>query len=370
MSPSLNLGRSVNDHLVSSAVRHAVYLERYKTGEVNRVLTFLHRDIIPDLLATLESRLEANKGRTWTTDRLRSLSLSTQSMLRAGMEQAGNGLASHLSAFAVDEAAWQNAIVASTMPIQVEMSIPSVPLLRQLVERTPLEGRVLSEWFSGIADVTASRITREISIGSAEGQTVDQIVQRIRGMSARDLSSFTGDGTVQAMNRNIRSVVRTSVNHISTQAKEASYAANTDVISKVQIVATLDARTTEFCMGIDGKTYPINEGPRPPFHFNCRTTTVPVTKSWRELGLNRKEATAGVRASMNGEVSGKLTYEKWLKGQSAEFQDDLLGHERGMLFRRGEVSLDRFADANAKPLTLSQLKELETEALLEKMRRR
>ena len=38
----------VNQVLLDRAIRHAVFLERYKTTEVNQMLAFLNRDVFPE----------------------------------------------------------------------------------------------------------------------------------------------------------------------------------------------------------------------------------------------------------------------------------------------------------------------------------
>jgi hypothetical protein len=120
----------------------------------------------------------------------------------------------------------------------------------------------------------------------------------------------------------------------------------------------LDNRTTEICIGYDGKVYPINEGPRPPFHWQCRTQAVPVLKSWKQLGINLKEAPEGTRSSMNGQEAAKITYPEWLKKQPIEFQDEVLGPTRAKLWRSGKVKIDRFTQ-DGKLLTLDQLRKKE-----------
>ncbi len=88
---------------------------------------------------------------------------------------------------------------------------------------------------------------------------------------------------------------------------------------------------------------------------NCRSMTIPVVKSWRELGFDMDEAPPSTRASMNGQVPEKMTYNEWLKGQSAEFQDDVLGKTKGQLFRDG-MSVDKFVDVKSgREFTLKEL---------------
>lgn len=59
------------------------------------------------------------------------------------------------------------------------------------------------------------------------------------------------------------------------------------------------------------------------------------------------------RASKDGYVSDKITFDKWLDTQDEKTQLDVLGRTRYELFRRGE-KIDQFVD-NGKTLTLEQL---------------
>jgi hypothetical protein len=112
-------------------------------------------------------------------------------------------------------------------------------------------------------------------------------------------------------------------------------------------------------MSLDGTTYPVDQGPRPPAHHQCRSTTVPVVKSWKELGIDLKEAPPGTRASMNGQVPSKLTYPQWLKRQPAAIQREALGPTRAALFRSGRLTIDRFVDQRGRPLSLKQIRQRE-----------
>ena len=50
-------------------------------------------------------------------------------------------------------------------------------------------------------------------------------------------------------------------------------------VEQFQVVATLDSHTSEICQDMDGKHFPMSQWEvgvtAPPFHVNCRTTTVP-----------------------------------------------------------------------------------------------
>lgn len=97
---------------------------------------------------------------------------------------------------------------------------------------------------------------------------------------------------------------------------------------------------------------------------NCRSTSVPVTKSWKELGLKTKEFSGVTRASMDGTVAPDTTYSSWLTRQPATRQDEILGATRGALFRRGDLPLERFANDKGRWLTLEQLRKADAGAFV------
>jgi hypothetical protein len=104
----------------------------------------------------------------------------------------------------------------------------------------------------------------------------------------------------------------------------------------------------------------VDKGPRPPAHFNCRSSTTPILKSWRELGFDADELPPGTRASMNGQVPADQDYDTWLRKQPKDVQDDVLGKTKGDLFRAG-LKMDRFVDRKGAELTLDQLRRREKE---------
>lgn len=102
---------------------------------------------------------------------------------------------------------------------------------------------------------------------------------------------------------------------------------------------------------------PYLQGPG-KIHFCCRSTETLILKSWRELGIDIGEMDEGTRASMDGQVPGKTSYLEWLARQPAQRQDQVLGAERGRLFRAGEINLaDMFTD-KGEWISLERLKQL------------
>ena len=83
---------------------------------------------------------------------------------------------------------------------------------------------------------------------------------------------------------------------------------------------------------------------------NCRGVYVPVTKSWRELGINREELPASTRASMDGQVPENETFDDRLAKMAPKRQDAVLGPTRGRLYREGVPLVDMVAGGKVIPL--------------------
>ena len=88
---------------------------------------------------------------------------------------------------------------------------------------------------------------------------------------------------------------------------------------------------------------------------------VPVTKSFRELGLDIDDMPPGERASMHGPVPSNLTYFEWLKPQPGSFVEEALGETRAALFLKGGISAEEFAklqlNKTFQPLTIQEMRE-------------
>lgn len=341
------MAATTNDMLVNRQVRHAVYLQGYSTRQVDRFVGALNRDVLPDIEARMARMIRMGEN----PKRLARLRRTVKDIVAPGYAAAGGGLQTALRDFASAEATFGTKLLRQTIPVVVDLKTPSVRMLLATTERAPFQGMVLEEWFDDLSAKAQQRLLRDIRTGVAEGEGMLEISKRIKGTAAGGFR----DGSWESILRQSQAVVRTAVTHFSTMAREASYAANVEVIKGVQYVATLDDRTTEICAALDGKVFKIGDGPRPPAHFNCRSTTVPVVKSWKELGIDLKEAPAGTRASMNGQVSAKVTYGEWLRKQPLAVQRNVLGKTKAELFSRGMVKIDRFTSRNNRPLTIKQI---------------
>lgn len=356
---------TANEQLLDLTIRHAVYLERLKAGEVKRIVGLLNDDVIPDLLDKVQRALERIRlrgidGAALGTQRYRDLIASLDEIAKAGMAVLRQDNAASLFDIARHESEWQVRTISTAMPkgISIELLTPDAGLLRSIVTARPMQGHLLKDWWGELAVSTRRKVTAQINMGIAEGEDVDAIVRRLRGTRA---AKYT-DGILQQTRHSVQSIVRTSVSHVTAHATQATLDANADIIKGQQLVATLDLRTTAICRERDGKVYKVGEAPTLPFHFGERSRYVPVLKSFKELGIPLKELPPSTRASMDGQVPETLTYYQWLAQQSAERQNEALGPARAELFRRGKLDPSKFVDAFGRELTLSELKALEARA--------
>ena len=247
-------------------------------------------------------------------------------------------------------------IFNAALPVGVDLSpfqLPSPELLSAIVSDMPMVGSTLSQAISDLAASQLRAIRGIVQQGLLEGQTIAKMVREVIGTKSQSYE----DGILAVTRRQAESLVRTSVAGATNRARAAFYRANSDVISQEVWTATLDTRTCAQCRALDGTKWAIGEGPIPPAHWgSCRCVRVPLLKSWRQLGFNIDDLPPGSRASMDGQVPGDLTYDQWLRGRSAQLQDEILGPTRGALYRKDPaMTMRSFVNNQGKTLTLEQL---------------
>lgn len=104
-------------------------------------------------------------------------------------------------------------------------------------------------------------------------------------------------------------LIRTEAAHVSTVAEKESYLMHS--VKEYEILETLDHKTCEICGPLDGKHFKISEMVEgvnaPPFHPNCRGTTIPHYDS---AALRESRAARDVKGKTVF-ISGDTTWEDW-----------------------------------------------------------
>lgn len=347
---------TVNEELRDLQIRHHVGIQRLSTAIVKKLIKLLDASDA-EIVAKLQARGATLEG-SFTSQRLQYLLRALRDINRDAHVRISGELRTELTDLAKYEADFQKRLLSNTVPVAVDIVSPSAQALSAVVTSRPFNGRLLRDAVKDLETGKLKLLKAEIQKGIIQAETTDQIIRRIRGTKALNYK----DGILNISRTATERMVRTATNFVANAAREELFAENRDLIKSVMWVATLDTRTCVQCAELDGTEFDMDAGERPPAHLNCRCATIPVTKSWRALGIDADEVPSGTRASMDGQVPATETYNTWLRKQSAGVQDEALGKTKGALFRRGNLPIDRFTDARGNELTLDQLRQREAAA--------
>ena len=344
-----------------SFYRQSIDLNRY-SNRVAREIVTNYNNVILDLTNKLATIDEVSSPAT--VARIRSMLVQFRESLEGWSVEGTKYMADQMQALAVFQTDFVANELQKVLPrgaanvntVQVSgdfarsivytdptrVNILTLPTLESQVGRTISltaakgstitlpSGQVIEKAFRGIAESQAEFISREIRVGITEGESLPKISKRLRGrlrfganqeMTAKAQALAGGNG-MRLANNQVRTIVRTTVNQVQTMASQEVYAANQDVTSRYEYVATLDSKTTALCGSLDGKTFKYGEGPMPPQHFNCRSTTVPVID---DDDLRRKFP--DTRPSSVGRVSQDESYPDWLN-KNPSMQSEALGNKK------------------------------------------
>lgn len=140
---------------------------------------------------------------------------------------------------------------------------------------------------------------------------------------ARDVRRSMG----MPLTRSLR-ISRTEVLRAHRLSTLASYQANSDIIRGWRWSASHSSRTCLACLAMDGKVFPLDKPP--PMHVQCRCSCIPVTVSWRDLGVDAPEPDLGETGA------------EWFASQPASVQREMMGDEAYKAYKAGRVTLDDF----------------------------
>lgn len=360
---------------IGAVVRNLFGLQRMGTSITRLDVEPLIDDLFDDIAAKI-ARLDptAPDRESFRRARLEKLVGEVESLVGSTFKEVRRTVETRLAGVGEQQAAWAARGLAEWLP-EIDTESPRLgrSFFRAILKDDPFEGETLKGWVEEVqSPATVRRVRRALQLGMAENETIDDMIRRVRGRSASLIRQdpatgqfvseggrvvgrrFSG-GILQTTTREAEAIVRTGVNHIANRGHMATYAENADVLSGLLFTATLDSRTSEICMALDGEVLDV-EGPdpskTPPRHINCRSVLTPII-GWDELGL--EEPPEATRASADGQVSASTTYEGWLRDQSAAEQDEILGPGRAKLFRAGKIGIK---DLITKDQRIVPLKEL------------
>lgn len=334
---------------IGAVVRNLFQLQRLGNTLGAEAEVFL-RDFFDDVAAQF-ARIDPTSpaGAAYRLRRVEKLMSSVEELASTHFGEMRARMAELLVGIGRQQAEWASDQLTRTLgaaAVDIRPGRIGAALLRAIVEEQPFEGLRMREWFGSLEAGTLQGIRRQVQLGMAQNETIDDMVRRVRGRATgapiREGGRIVGyrfsGGVMDTTTRQATAIVRTAVNHVASAAHFETYRQNQDVTTSFEYVATLDSRTTLICASLDGRTWRFDdpEARRPPQHVNCRSVIVPRI-DWAALGIDAPAE--GSRASMDGQVSGALRYEDWLRAQPVTRQNEVLGPARAQLFRDGKVTL-------------------------------
>jgi hypothetical protein len=352
---------SANETLVDLYIERAIDLLRLEAGTRNKVLALLN-DLEGELVAAL-AKIDPTGVDMVSAQRKRLTKLlgSVRAAIRASYRDASKLMAAEIREIIDQEAVWTGRALNTAIDFEFVTGGLTRKGLETLASDALIQGAASNDWWSRQAAGLADRFADQMRLGVAAGETNAELVARVRGKDGQP-------GIMDVSRNSAERLVRASVQAAANTGREAMYADNDDLIASLQWHATLDTRTSKWCITRDGHHYsntpehfpkdkgpPWLEGPG-KLHWGCRSTSVPVLKTWRELGVDADELPDTTRASMDGQVPAKQSFEQWLKKQSAERQDTVLGATVADLWRRGKLTFRDLLDQSGRPLTTEQLR--------------
>ena len=177
------------------------------------------------------------------------------------------------------------------------------------------------------------------------------------GWTAREMRREVSRRFDTEIARNAETLARTATNHYTTIGRRAFADANKDVVTREIPIVVFDSRTSPTCLSIAAryakKGWPVGESPigTPPYHWNCRTVLGYLAEGQELVGTRAARGDSG----KTSQIRASTTIDDFVRRQSKDWQEDLLGTERARLFREGKLSLRNLTDASLRPLTLKEI---------------
>jgi SPP1 gp7 family putative phage head morphogenesis protein len=374
------MGASVADRIAVDLVRNQVDIARY-AETVKLYVTQLLGELQDSIVGRLAGKDPTMPVRTaYQQARLEQILAEVKGIIDDGYKGIKNETDSSLYDFARVQQASVLGSVNNMLGTELMTHALTNEQLKQIASDTMINGAKSGQWWNDQQEEMKFAFEREMRQGMLQGETLGELIQRVRGKRAwkdqpgrEAVSGFFDKSYAQA-----EALVRTSVMAVANQTHLDVYNANLDVISQIQWLSTLDLRTTPICQGLDSKTWdaktyaPIGHSfpfPGPTAHWNCRSTQIPVTKSWEELATQNKALAKqmdalpeSTRASMDGQVAQKMTYEEFLQKLPEKQQMEVLGSKYDLWAKTKElavsdparITLADMLDQKGNPLSLTE----------------
>ncbi|QUH21428.1 minor capsid protein [Alkaliphilus sp. B6464] len=147
----------------------------------------------------------------------------------------------------------------------------------------------------------------------------------IRGDSIDKTSRLLADRMNVSRSR-AATLVNTESAYITNKATMDSYK-NSGVVKEYEVLATLDLSTSQICRSMDGNIFKVSEMQpgvnAPPFHPNCRTTTIAYFSDTIDENRIARDSDGNVYY-----VDGNMNYKEWYEKYVESDPEELLAEKK------------------------------------------
>lgn len=343
----------ISKDLFDALIKQQIGVARYGNKQAADMLALLNK-ADADIAAKL---LKWGESTRYSPARLRAILAEIKLMVADVYGEAADALRAEMVAFAEHAAEVAISTLAVSMPVEWKPFSLSKQQLLAIISNEPImvgaESKLLfGEIFQGLAGAQEKAIRGALRLAMAEGESIMEATTRLTGTMA---NSFK-DGIFEKGRRDMGTIARTVINHVSNRAAQGTFAENSDVLNGWIFTSTLDGKTSITCRSLSGTKWKLGEGPIPPRHLNCRSFQTPDIKTFRQIGIDRDEMPVSTRASTNGQIRSDISMDEWMRSQSKSEVAEMLGPTRAKLFWDGKLKIEKFADERGVTYTLDQLK--------------
>lgn len=362
-----------NEHIEDKLIDRALVLERVQAGLVRdaaRTLLDTQRELTTLLINKDPTAVQRT---TYQQARLEAILREMRGILNASYHKLDVDLQRELRELYTLESQYVVGTVNQAAGAAIAAHKITPELLQSsvkfaLVQTGETGAARLSDYWSNQKEDTRKRFEREMRAGVLSGESLGQLIARVKGGTTGGIQR---PGFMNVSRRNAETLVRTATLTVTGNARRDMYAANSDIISGIRQISTLDSRTTKICMGYSGAAWTIpdykpiapNDLPHnggTPRHPRCRSGELSILREFSDLP-KRKQAKIpqSNRASMDGQIPKDITFDDWLRRKdvnSPGFADEMLGATSAQLFREGRISLRDLLDQKGRPLRVADIR--------------
>jgi len=240
----------------------------------------------------------------------------------------------------------------------------SAAQIGSMVQDEKLGGKYLDDWLWSAMREENGALKAEIASAQIRGVGYKELMGELGGRYDNMLSA-------KGNKQNIETVTKSYIQSANAKAHEDIYEANKDIIDRVEWSAIMENGNTTTgrgtcprCAALDGEQYKSTKSaPSCPLHPRCRCMLLPITKTWRELGIDVDEMdeihekwyirSPGRKILSKGTIDGN--YADWWMTRSKSFQDNAIGPTRADLVRSKQIGFNDIVDKNGKLILLKDL---------------